>query len=121
MANSVVFMFSLLVSSNAIVRAQEGRPPHGLASEIPSAAAASPEAYTFFNPGGSGGGDQLNYAKAAAQFPAVQSMPAAARGAGDGGMAAVLVGFLIVLVLAFGVYLLSVVTTQKGSRNGPLV
>ncbi|VFQ85079.1 unnamed protein product [Cuscuta campestris] len=118
MANSVVFMFSLLVSSNAIVRAQEGRPPHGLASEIPSAAAASPEAYTFFNPGGSGGGDQLNYAKAAAQFPA---MPAAARGAGDGGMAAVLVGFLIVLVLAFGIYLLSVVTTQKGSRNGPLV
>ncbi|CAH9075211.1 unnamed protein product [Cuscuta europaea] len=122
MSASFLFLLALVLSFAAIVRAQDLRAPHGLAYHIPDAAAMSPEAYAFFNPGDgrrpkTAASANVASASASGHFPAEQSMPVVARNAGDDGVAGILIGFLFVVVVALGVYLLFL-TTRKQSPEG---
>ncbi|CAH9124307.1 unnamed protein product [Cuscuta epithymum] len=123
MSNSFLFLLAFVLSNAAIVRAQDLQAPHGLAYHIPDATAISPEAYAFFNPGDgrrpkTAASATVASAAASGYFPAEQSMPVVVRNAGDDGVAGILIGFLFVVVIALGVYLLFLTTSRKQSREG---
>ena len=116
----VFFSIALLLS---LARAQ-GRAPHGLAHESPMA--FSPSAFDFFHPNGRQAGSQNRCAESgcsplpmAAQVEAGlgehQSKSSRSQ-VGAGGIAGIVFGFVFVVLLAMGVYYVTVTRRANVTR-----